>query len=391
MKKLLPLVVCCIMSTLCQAQKDTVFLDEDSKVTTDRTKYVYYRFVEERDGLYHVRDYHRNHVLQSTGSYLDREMNVEHGYFIIYDSAANKTMEGPYVNGKQDGDWVAYNRPCDDLFVDDSVHYVKGEGEGRSTKWEHSTQKLVAVGNMHNSMADGEWIVYYPSGQTRIIRHFRKDVDHGHYLEYEDSTGNLIIEGDFYNGIQVGTVYTYFRSGIRGDTSSIVVHFDSVDKRTLVIEFDSLTHRRARTVDFLYDKYEGKWIEYCEDTDLVSAIYTYKQSKKEGPFKSYPCYGDHYLESEGLYKNDQMEGKIRRYYPDGKLRMEEQYKEDMRTGETKEYFYDDNGVLERTEESILNPTLKETIYRNGQADSVNLYTEYGLLRSYKVKKQTKGK
>ena len=152
--------------------------------------------MEQRDGLYFVKDYYRNHVLQTTGSYLDPEMKKEHGYFVLYDSASNKTMEGPFLDGKQDGDWVAYNRPCDGIFVDDSVHYVKGEGEGRSTKWEHSTRKLVAEGNLHNSKPEGEWVIFHPSGRTRIIRHYKQDVDHGHYIEYEDSTGNTLLEAN---------------------------------------------------------------------------------------------------------------------------------------------------------------------------------------------------
>ena len=189
----------------------------------------------------------------------------------------------------------------------------------------------------------------------------------------------------------MGTIYTFFRSGIPNDTSSIVTHFDSANKSARLIEFDSGTHKRARIVDCVYNKFEGEWIEYCVDTNLVSSIYAYRQSKKEGPFKSYSCYGEHYLESTGTYKDDKVEGKVRYYYSDGKLRKEEQFKNDRSTGETKEYFYDDRGVLERTEESILNPTMKETIYRNGKPDSVNLYNDYRIIRSYKLQKPEKNR
>ena len=38
MKKLLILIICCTVSDACLAQKDTVFLDEESEVITDRNK-----------------------------------------------------------------------------------------------------------------------------------------------------------------------------------------------------------------------------------------------------------------------------------------------------------------------------------------------------------------
>jgi len=370
---------------------DTVFLDEESEVTKDKAKYVYYRFVELKDGLYFVKDYYRNGTLQSTSSYKDPEMKTEHGYFVQYDSTGEKTMEGPFVNGKQHGDWVAYNRPCDELFVDDSVHYENGEGQGRSTKWEHATHKLIAVGNLLNSMTEGEWVVYYLSGTKRIVRHQKQDIDNGHYIEYEDITGNVLVEGDYNNGVEVGAMHTFFRSGVPYDSASIIVHYDSIFRRALLIEFDSATHKRAREVEMLNRKFDGKWTEYCSDTNLVSAVYTCKADKRNGPFKSYSCYGDHYLESEGTYKDDKLEGKVRHYYTDGKLRKEEQFKNDVSTGETKEYYYNDKGQIERTEESIINPTLKETLYKNGAPDSINLYSDNGLIRSYKVAKPAKRK
>jgi len=377
MRYFIPLICFLLASVGTSAQKDTIYLDKDSQ-PSDRDHYVYYRFIEQKQGLYFVKDYFRNHVLQFTGSYTDSALEKGNGYFTDYDSLGNKISEGNIINGKREGFWIAYNRLCEDQYVDDSVFYVGDKANGLSIKRNHLTHKMVACGYLSDENLTGRWAVLHPSGDTAMIKYYQNDLENGYHIEFDDTTHKVLAVGYMHNGLMVGTWNLFLNSPGRSDTSFIQIHYDSVNKASCLIEFDSVTHKRRRMFQLLYGKADGLWIEYSDDTELVSEEVTYKGGERNGPFKTY-IYHTNKLESTGQYKDGERNGHIIFYNEKGQIESDNVYNMGTKT-DWKNYMYNDDGTLEKTDESLPNPTRKETIFKNGKPASVDLYRDDVLIR-----------
>jgi uncharacterized protein len=372
-------LACLLLATICgRAQNDTIYLNNDFEIT-DHAHYVYYRFVEQKEGLYFTKDYYRNHALQGTGSYRDSTFKIGEGLFLSYDLLGNKISEGTMVNGKEEGWSKVYNRPCENGNSDDSEYHVNGVAEGLHITRNHNTGKLIAMGYVSNNKTTGRWAVLYPSGDTNMIRYYINGLENGPFVQYEDLTHKKLVEAFYHNGIMVGTVYSFLNTDDRSDTNSIEIHLDSVNRASTLIEFDSETHGRARKIQLLYGKPDGLWIEYYLDTTLVYFEATYKAGEREGVSKTYSRYTGNLVATE-QYKNGELNGHIISYTENGQIESDRVYNMGNRTGPWKSYQYNDDGTLEKTKEWLPNPTMKETIYKNGKPASVNLYSDDILIR-----------
>lgn len=218
------------------AQKK-IFLDASWKKTKEK-KAVYYRVITPEGSNFLVKDYFvKGDQLQMEGHYTSKKLEPQSktGRFTYYYSNGQKSSEGEYVSGKNNGEWTNWYKSGK----------VKGKGEWsndeRIGKWEyfHKNGNLKSTGNYLKGEQDGTWyyfydnndsleilnlskgkkdgpfIVYHKGGQLREKGAYEKDSLEGMFEEYWDN-GNQSAKGEFKDNKKHGE-WEFFHSN--GKTS----------------------------------------------------------------------------------------------------------------------------------------------------------------------------
>jgi MORN repeat protein len=87
---------------------------------------------------------------------------VKDGPFVLYrfDGSDQKMMEGNYLDGKQDGEWTLWYDSGQKQSVD---HYKNGVQEGEHIGW-YPNGKTSAIGQYKNGQREGVWKRWDPNG-----------------------------------------------------------------------------------------------------------------------------------------------------------------------------------------------------------------------------------
>lgn len=137
---------------------------------------------------------------------------------------------------------------------------------------------------------EGQRVIYYPSGQVKIVENYINNEYHGPYQSFFEN-GSPKQFGTFKNGQFEGELKTY------------------------------------------YEQPSGR---LKESVFLTEGI-------ENGPFKQY--FEDGTIQAEGFYENGLKSGAFKEYHPNGNILAEGVYKEDFEDGEIK--VYDTTGTLNK--------------------------------------------
>ena len=127
------------------------------------------------------------------------------GHGISWYHSGNKYIEGNFVKGKQEGLCITFN---DDGSIKDSGRYSAGLLQG---SWLMNDEKLVNghvvstryIKTYKKNILDGEFIKYYPSGNTEMICKYKNGELQGEYILFYPS-GKKKKAGNIKNGFMVG-------------------------------------------------------------------------------------------------------------------------------------------------------------------------------------------
>lgn len=237
---------------------------------------------------------------------------------IFYTENGGLMAEGKYVNQQRDSVWLFY------------------DGGGR----------LVSRENYHNGKRNGQTVIYYPNGSVSEKITYVNGIKDGLWEQYfEDGTPKL--KATVENGVEYKGVYvSYYPDGTKMDSGryenglkeSSWYHFNEDGSiRTIVVY-------RGGNPGEEYPQ-NGVFTEYYPD-DIKRSEYTYKNGKKNGPFREYynlghwvtetetDKYGNTYpvqrlhgtqVKREGQYKDGKLNGEVITWSEKGKMIKKERY------------------------------------------------------------------
>lgn len=161
--------------------------------------------------------------------------------------------------GNKDGDWREFY--TDGTTLRSVGTYSKGKTVG-NWKYYFENGKLESEGKFTKSgLLDGTWRWYFDDGSIRRVQSYIAGMEDGEYEEH-DETGRLIVKGQYTEGLEEG--------------------------------------------EWIYD-----FINYKE-------LGSYKSGARFGKWKSF--YADGTLKFEGDYIDDNLNGRVNWYWPNGKLK-----------------------------------------------------------------------
>lgn len=150
---------------------------------------------------------------------------VADGFHREFYPNGQKFVEGQFVKGRQDGDWIYYH---DNGKVQRTVHFTAGKPdgswdvhnadgavvakrgfkagkrEGTWTSYDETGKQPLHEEVYSEGKADGTWKVWFPSGQIKTEIGIKAGVRHGPYAEW-DEKGNKRAELNFVDGNVDGT------------------------------------------------------------------------------------------------------------------------------------------------------------------------------------------
>jgi antitoxin component YwqK of YwqJK toxin-antitoxin module len=194
------------------------------------------------------------------------------------------------------------------------------DGLGRKTgTWEgrYPDGQLRYTGQFKQGKPTGEFKYFFESGKLRATNTFDNTGLRAYHRSWAEN-GILVAEGIFFNQMKDSTWRFY------SDLDGSLVSED----------------------DFLNNMQHGTSKTYYPASEQVAEIATWQNGKKNGPWKKFFPHGS--IMAEGSYTDDQPDGQIVFYHPNGKTHIRGSYHQGLKTGRWETY--DENGNLIGNEE-----------------------------------------
>ena len=252
------------------------------------------------------------------------------GKCLFYHENGNKKWEGNYKDGKLNGELIQYrengNLISKENFVDDKL-------DGKY-EYYYANGCLRQSGITRDYASHDEVKSYYTSGQIQSIDYFNMGVRIGKYKRYRVD-GTLIVEGKYDNNYQDGT-WTY------NDSDKKKVKEETYDRSVLlkVVDWDKKGQKVSESIrsDTGYNMWRNMtWY----NNGNKKKFWTEKGLGLEGKYTEWFFGGG--KRSEGLMRNDKMDGKWFFWYSNGQIALECDF--DYGNLINKAKIYHDNGLL----------------------------------------------
>ncbi len=205
------LVIMCILALASDiiAQKK-IFYDAKWEKTKEKNA-LYYRTITPDGNEFEIKDYYMDgNQIQMEGHYTsEKALDPEKtGVFIYYFKGGQKSREGEYKKGKNEGIWNEWHK---DGAKKSSGNYIKGEKEGI---WEyyHKKGKLSAKGSYLKGEKDGIWEYFYDTGEKSTIFSYSKGKKDGDKTVYHKN-GKLKEKCKFEKDSLNGAYEEYWENG----------------------------------------------------------------------------------------------------------------------------------------------------------------------------------
>ncbi len=225
---------------------------------------------------------------------------------------------GVYRAQQRDSTWLFFG---EDSVLTAEEQYNKGQKHGLSRAY-YSDGSLSEKTEYKEGMRNGVWEQYYPDGNLRLKATVREGIAYdGEYLS-NYANGKPMLKGRYEDGKREGSWYHYHEDG-----SIEVIYVYRGGK----VESE---HPQNGTFDAYYNN------------DIPRNSYTYKNGKKNGPFKEYYNQGEWRTEEakdefgnarpvqklhgtqvmrEGKYLEGELHGELVTYTEKGKVKSKEMY------------------------------------------------------------------
>lgn len=298
-------------------QKDAKGLKQGAWVkkdpTTKRTVYEGQFIDDKPTGLFKY--YSESGKLKAITTYRE---NGTKAYALLFDEKGNKIAEGLYLNEKKDSVWNYFNP--------DKI--------------------LIAQESYQNNKKHGTWKIFYEDGKVYEEMDWRNGVKHGAWKQYYKNS-TLKTDATYNNGDLDGKMKFFFSDG-KPDMIGTYVNAMREGPWEYYNPDGKLKMRELYTKGKVARKeYHNGVFNENYDNDILKSSITYKDGKKNGAFKEYynagewkrrikPAEGEfpeeveeyfegQQLQREGAYLDDQLQGKITTYKPNGKIDKVEVY------------------------------------------------------------------
>lgn len=123
------------------------------------------------------------------------------GYWLIYADKMHKRLveEGKLLHGKKDSTWVRYDSKGKKSL---SIDYRRGFINGQEIYYNTKTGKTLLMYTYKNSIKNGPYVIYHPSGVKWEEGSFRNGVPNGVWKSW-DSDGKLLNQRTYADGVLV--------------------------------------------------------------------------------------------------------------------------------------------------------------------------------------------
>lgn len=261
-----------------------------------------------------------------------------------------------------------------------AVYNDKGLTEGVETSY-FTSGKIVSEVNYDNGVQTGRSVTYFPNGNKDYEVEYADDSKHGYSISWY-MHGPVQLEGWYQEGSKQGTWLEYDEMGnlhakttyLNDDINGYREEYHPNGKKT------NIAHYHVGWIqDFIQFDTTGKEINRCEFKNgsgkirsvmINGKLYAegeYKNGDLDGPYKFY--YPDGTISSFQFYKGGLLDSTLRSYYHGGKVSTEGNYKLGNKVGVWKHYLED--GKLDYVE-NYVDGSLhgKRTYYfENGKPDT----------------------
>jgi len=139
------------------------------------------------------------------------DKGIQNGpYMRFYENKSNVTKleEGPYENGKKEGEWISYYASG---HIKESSIYKQGIRSGQYTSYyDNDTGNITETGNYLDGKRQGAWKFYYPSGNLNLAQSYKEGILDGAYTNYfDESVLRIYQKGDMKKGLEIGVWECY--------------------------------------------------------------------------------------------------------------------------------------------------------------------------------------
>lgn len=288
-------------------------------------RWVYHYAVGKLNGVFEEYAYHGG--LESKGTYVNGKMN---GPMTVYHNNDAVQFELTYANGNINGDFKSYYTNGK---LSNELKVTNGKKNG-PTKEYYKTGELMSEGGYKTDMAFGPWKVYYRGGQLlREGTYKSPGKREGVWKEYYEN-GKLALEATFKAGKRNGTTKEYAETGEL--VNEKIFKNDLLTKDT----YYNLKGKVLGEYNIMKTRTEVK--EYYPD-GTVAAEGDYLNGLRDGQWTIYSENGGWKLAHINYY-NDEFDGRMKYYHPNGKIQFETEYKDGMEHGYRKTFHV--NGEIE---------------------------------------------
>lgn len=285
--------------------------------------------------------YHYSGAVSGKVSFRDDKRD---GRFELYHENGFVRQKGAYKMDVPDGPFVEY---FDNGVKQEEYIYVNGKLEGRCVTW-YDNGQMKSEGSFTAGKSSGAWKYYNRDGKLEREGAFKDGNEEGVWKEYSDA--GLTSRQMNYSGGWLDGDAVYYDEGKLWSkivyNKSEVMSFEYYDKSGKVV---SQGKRDSKQMLFRS--------MYPQGTPMREGVYT--NNGMEGKWKRWSPFG--VLIEEENYVNGVMDGEQRYFHNTGQLKTIFNYRNGHKNGVAREYYL--NGQL-----------FKQTVYNNGEQNGY--YFEY---------------
>lgn len=198
---------------------------------------------------------------------------------------------------------------------------------------------------------EGTWIKYFDNGKIKYQGQFHADKPYGTF-KYYTNEGKLKAVNIFSKDGSIAHNITYYSNGnLMSEGKYLNQQKDSVWKYYLNEQGNPLVSTETYKNGILH----GESITYYPDSGEPAEILLLEYGKKNGKMLKY--FPDGKLMTESFYKDGKLNGDFTHYHPDGKIQIQGAYYNGLQIGEWK--FFDENGNPVDKDEFMKQEEVKE--------------------------------
>jgi len=266
------------------------------------------------------------------------------GLFRHYSEEGALTTEQTFAPDGTDSRAVHYH-PNGQVMARGNYH-----GQRKDSTWNYFDEEghAKSIERYADGQLEGERIVYYRDGKPAEVTTWRQGVQHGPWKQYFPS-GTVKAQAEFVNGEPEGTMTWFHPNGkkeiegkaVNGARDGVWIYFNEDGSIQL-----TMAYAQGDLVNTRY--MNGTFKTYYDDDQLKEEV-TYRDGKKNGPFKEYHANGHlvtrtvagdpqlgipaedekvwegQVVARSGTYKNDRLDGEVKTMAENGTVVKTEVY------------------------------------------------------------------